>query len=326
MLLPTLIRTGGRVSWSPLTRSSGRSLGTFSPLRINTSSSYSSSYSTYSSASPQRWSRFLVPGLVAGNVAVFLTYSYGVSRLTNQRDGTIVRWFDRNGVLSSANFREGRWWTLLTHGFTHHNIIHLASNMIVLYSLGRPLALAIGARNFLATYLSSMVVGGMASLASRRYWYDPKSLRHQSASIGASGGVLGIATAYTFFVPRSTFLLMMVIPMPAWACLGLFVGYDTFSFLRRDEGFLDHACHLGGALTGAAAYTFLTRARRGGGGGSGANKAGGYLRSAYTRPPPPSSRDGKSREEGSIERIAVRDTTVLMHRVKCGTSRGKEQQ
>lgn len=187
MLLPTLIRTGGRVSWSPLTRSSGRSLGTFSPLRINTSSSYSSSYSTYSSASPQRWSRFLVPGLVAGNVAVFLTYSYGVSRLTNQRDGTIVRWFDRNGVLSSANFREGRWWTLLTHGFTHHNIIHLASNMIVLYSLGRPLALAIGARNFLATYLSSMVVGGMASLASRRYWYDPKSLRHQSASIGASG-------------------------------------------------------------------------------------------------------------------------------------------
>ncbi|MDX6719746.1 MAG: hypothetical protein QOJ63_2000 [Solirubrobacteraceae bacterium] len=89
------------------------------------------------------------------------------------------------GLLSAQLVADGDWWRIITAGFLHASLLHLAFNMYFLYFLGTMLEPAIGKLRFGIIYLVSLVGGSLGVLL-----LDPNSL-----TVGASGAVFGLMGA-----------------------------------------------------------------------------------------------------------------------------------
>lgn len=81
--------------------------------------------------------------------------------------------------------QHGQWWRLLTAGFMHGGLLHVAFNMYLLYVLGPQLERWLGSARFLLIYFGAMLGG---SLAVMMFGWD-------QATLGASGAALGLAGA-----------------------------------------------------------------------------------------------------------------------------------
>jgi rhomboid-like protein len=81
--------------------------------------------------------------------------------------------------------------------FSHHTLSHFGINMLLLWIVGNNLVEQIGRGDFLALYISSGVVGSVASLTSL-------VLRNVliSSSLGASGAVAGVVAAFCTINPE----------------------------------------------------------------------------------------------------------------------------
>jgi membrane associated rhomboid family serine protease len=88
-------------------------------------------------------------------------------------------------VLYGPLVGEGEWWRLLTSGFLHERIFHLALNLLALYWLGRMIEPALGHARFVAIYLVSLLTGSLGVLL----------LSPESPTLGASGAVYGLLGA-----------------------------------------------------------------------------------------------------------------------------------
>jgi membrane associated rhomboid family serine protease len=78
---------------------------------------------------------------------------------------------------------DGAWWQLVTSGFTHVTITHIAFNMLALWVIGPQLELVFGRVRFLALYLLSLLVASAVVLwASGEY----------QLTLGASGAIYGL--------------------------------------------------------------------------------------------------------------------------------------
>jgi membrane associated rhomboid family serine protease len=74
------------------------------------------------------------------------------------------------------------YWRLLTSGFIHDGILHIGINMLSLYFVGMALEPAIGTRNFVVIYMTSLLAGSFGSLL-----FQP-----DYPTIGASGAIFGV--------------------------------------------------------------------------------------------------------------------------------------
>lgn len=79
----------------------------------------------------------------------------------------------------------GDWYRLLTSGFVHYGLIHLAFNMVILYRFGLMLEPALGRTRMLALYLSALLVGSLGVMLM-----EPDAI-----TAGASGAVFGMVGA-----------------------------------------------------------------------------------------------------------------------------------
>jgi membrane associated rhomboid family serine protease len=86
---------------------------------------------------------------------------------------------------------EGQYWRLITGGFLHASIIHIAFNMYLLWILGQMLEPAIGSVRFLAVYFAALLAGSFGSLL----------LEPQVITVGASGAIFGLM-GFAFFELR----------------------------------------------------------------------------------------------------------------------------
>ncbi|WP_110240642.1 rhomboid family intramembrane serine protease [Nocardioides gilvus] len=86
----------------------------------------------------------------------------------------------------ASSVADGAWWQVLTSGFTHLEIIHIALNMIGLWFVGPVIEQAIGRIRFLGVYFLSLFAGS----ASVLWLADP-----QSSTLGASGALWGLIGA-----------------------------------------------------------------------------------------------------------------------------------
>jgi membrane associated rhomboid family serine protease len=75
-----------------------------------------------------------------------------------------------------------QYWRLLTAGFLHYSLLHIAFNMFFLYIIGRMLEPAVGRANFAAIYLASLLAGSFGALL-----FEPNAL-----TVGASGACFGV--------------------------------------------------------------------------------------------------------------------------------------
>lgn len=106
--------------------------------------------------------------------------------------------------------------TLITSGFMHANLAHLAFNAFTFWSFGRALEGAIGSQRLLVLYLLGLLVSNGGTWLKHRA--DPAY-----ASLGASGAILAVLFASVVYFPtQSLYILPLPVPIPApWFAVGI---------------------------------------------------------------------------------------------------------
>ncbi|ALR30582.1 rhomboid family intramembrane serine protease [Chryseobacterium sp. IHB B 17019] len=134
---------------------------------------------------------------------------------------------------------------LLTAGFLHADIMHLAFNMLTLYFFGPIVIQGFGNIGFAIIYFGSILLGNIFSLFlyQKQPWYS---------AIGASGGVSGILFASIAMLPDlGIYLFFIPIPIPGYIFGLVYFGYSVYMMLNpRQHDNIGHAAHLGGAFFG----------------------------------------------------------------------------
>ena len=128
---------------------------------------------------------------------------------------------------------EGEWYRLITSGFLHFGIIHIAFNMYLLYLLGQMLEPSIGRVRFLLSYMAALLGGSAGALL----------LSPDSLTAGASGAVFGLmGLAFVGAYLHGT--------NPLQTSIGTLLMMNLFiTFLW--SGRISVGGHLGGAVAGA---------------------------------------------------------------------------
>ncbi|MER7010475.1 rhomboid family intramembrane serine protease [Saccharopolyspora sp. NPDC000359] len=121
----------------------------------------------------------LVPVLIAVNVAVFALTAVQAGSIGANFTAPLFGDFALWPILVAG----GEWWRLLTAGFLHIGLLHLAMNMIALWVIGRDLELLLGRVRFAAVYGLSLL-GGSAAV----FLFGEEA----KAVAGASGAVYGL--------------------------------------------------------------------------------------------------------------------------------------
>ncbi|MCZ7556591.1 MAG: rhomboid family intramembrane serine protease [Bacteroidia bacterium] len=139
--------------------------------------------------------------------------------------------------------RRREYYRLFSYGFIHADIIHLAFNMIALYSVSFALESVMGSARLAVLYLAS--VAAAAILPTRKQRDNP----HYSA-LGASGAVSALFFSGMLYFPGAKvmiFLLPIPLPWPVFAVLFVLV---SIMGNKRQWGNVGHDVHLYGALSG----------------------------------------------------------------------------
>ena len=110
--------------------------------------------------------------LIALNVAVFVG-----ARSSVQAQSDLI--------LFGPAVADGDYWRLITSGFLHVELMHIALNMLSLFWLGRMIEPALGHVRFVAIYLVSLLGGSLGVMI----------LSPDEATLGASGAIYGLLGA-----------------------------------------------------------------------------------------------------------------------------------
>ncbi|EFA74990.1 rhomboid family protein [Heterostelium album PN500] len=206
-------------------------------------------------------SNALIWAIIAINGIIFIIWQ------DKTQDNQIFMY--KNFTLSTQNLRE-RPYTLLTAAFSHNDLQHFLFNMLGLYTIGGSLLAATGTPLFLGLYLGGAVFSSFiyCFLEQRKQQQLLKQQRGMFSyqqvvrhGLGASGALSAAMVSFACMFPHSTFLLMGIVPMPAWAMVTLYMGYDFYHEYRHSNTGVAHTAHLGGALYGGLFYLTLLRKR-----------------------------------------------------------------
>jgi rhomboid protease GluP len=185
--------------------------------------------------------------IVTGGTVVMYVLS-----LVMSRDGTNISLSPSTGALvilgasgSGPVFTYGWWWTVLTAGWLHGNLLHIALNVLAIRQIGPGIANMYGAGRMVIIYIVAGVCGFLMSSV-----FGLLGIPRFGAvvTIGASASIMGFVGALVHYGKRTgssgarqygtQYALMMVV-----------MGFVF-------QG-IDNAAHLGGFLGGYLASWFL---------------------------------------------------------------------
>lgn len=189
-----------------------------------------------------------------------LTSIISIAALNNQK--LIQDYVDAAQLIRSKHEH----YRLLSSGVLHSNGLHLLLNMYALYSFGpfvetqfnQIYPTATSSTIYLTFYISAIIVSNIPSYLRHRNKRIPFS------SLGASGAICAVIGAAVLVNPRSTIVVMGIIPMPAFI---FFLGFLAISEVLAQKArashrtsLVDHSAHITGAiygflLMGAIAYS-----------------------------------------------------------------------
>lgn len=175
----------------------------------------------------------MVPILIAVNVAIFVLTAVVAGSVSDNYDSALFR----ETSLVPLDVAGGEWWRLVTSGFLHFGLLHLAFNMFAMWVIGREVETVLGRWRLLAVYLVSLLGGSAAVMLF-------SAAGTQTA--GASGAVFGLMGAlavllYRLKLPLGQVAILIVINV----VLGLTI--DGISL----------TAHIGGLVVGAATTAAL---------------------------------------------------------------------
>lgn len=132
---------------------------------------------------------------------------------------------------------------IVSYGFIHADFMHLAFNLIALYSVAMYVEAIAGTGRFLAIYFGSMVGAALPPVLLKRNNPDYRAL-------GASGAVSGLFFAGMMYFPTAkVMLLFLPIPLP-WPVFAVLFIAGSILGARKNWGNIGHDVHLYGAVSG----------------------------------------------------------------------------
>ncbi len=152
------------------------------------------------------------------------------------RDATYTNGGALHGV---AN---GEWWRLITVALTHASLIHLASNMFCLWSVGPAVERFFGEMRAAIIFIVSLLCGSLFSV----FTAAPNQV-----SVGASGAIFGLFGALFVFMRKARMNYQSIV---STIVLNLVI---TFSIPG-----IDWHAHIGGLVGGAASAYLLMFSKR----------------------------------------------------------------
>lgn len=182
--------------------------------------------------------------LIAINVGVFLAvllWSQSSGALTGSITEIHARFGVSRGVIADGGlfrtaggeilvFESGGWYRLLTSGFLHYGVIHLAFNMYFIYVIGPLLERPLGRIRYLLLYLASLLGGSLGVIV----------IDQGGIAAGASGAAFGLMAAVAVGMYRRG-----INPFST--------GIGTILLLNLGITFFVPGISIGGHLGGAAA-------------------------------------------------------------------------
>jgi len=181
----------------------------------------------------------LTVALIAINVLVYFLQSRGHNTVVVMNSHTtagaqpVQGSVDGHFGLWGPMVSHGEWWRLITSGFLHASILHIGSNMLALFFIGRGLEPVLGALRLGLIYFVSLAAGSLGVMI-----LEPGAL-----SIGASGAIFGLMGAYVVFA-RDRGISVMQSGIGPVILLNLAI---TFTIPGISKG-----AHIGGLIGGAA--------------------------------------------------------------------------
>ncbi len=186
----------------------------------------------------------IIKSLIIINVVVFFfdVFFLGLYHINNV---PLKFYFSKYFYLQPIGSGNFYIWQLITYQFIHGGIWHLFFNLFALWMFGVELESIWGSRKFLTFYLLAGVGAGLFQLFIAPLFAEPLP------TIGASGSVFGVLTAFGFTFPnRPVFMFPIFIPIPAKFFVILYAGLAFLLGITGSAGNVAHIAHLGGAVTG----------------------------------------------------------------------------
>ncbi len=175
--------------------------------------------------------------LLIANIAVFL--------LQGTAGPDLFVWFALwpPGALDQPAFQP---WQMISYGFMHDGLTHIAFNMFALYMFGSDVERLFGARFYLQYYFACLITAAATHLAVTAWMGAPPA-----PMVGASGAIFGLLLAFGWYFPQRRILLLFPpIPMPARVFVAAYGAIELVLGVTGTGMGVAHFAHLGGMLGG----------------------------------------------------------------------------
>lgn len=187
------------------------------------------------------------------SVVIFMLINVGIFLISNilihlviiggDKNSSAAIMYDLLAVNSKFSDFLPRFWTLITYQFMHIDLMHIISNMLWLWFLGRIFCELLGSKRMVTVYLLGGISGGILYLV-----YSAILPPHIPLPLlGASGAVLAIVVAVAAASPDYRVFPFGIAMKLKWLAL-IAVALTTLIDLSVNTG--GKVAHIGGAIFG----------------------------------------------------------------------------
>lgn len=152
--------------------------------------------------------------------------------------------FFRKNEFHIGSIRSGEQSRMISSGFIHVDIQHLAFNMITLYFFAPYIFLHLSNFSFLLIYFAGLLSGSLLTLFLHKNEYN-------YSAVGASGAVMGVI--YSAILLDDRILIYGFIP--GWIFGIAYLLYSIYGMKAKNDN-IGHTAHFGGAI-GGFVFTIL---------------------------------------------------------------------
>jgi rhomboid protease GluP len=153
--------------------------------------------------------------------------------------------FGASGVVPV--FRYGRWWTVLSAGWLHVGLLHVAMNMYWIWQMGPAVTELFGSSRTVIIYTIGGIVGFTLSSVAGAYFPTLPFLRGAGLTVGASAPVFGLIGALYHYGRKGSSIIRQT-------AISIMVQAALFGLLVPG---IDNYAHIGGFAGGYLASAFL---------------------------------------------------------------------
>ncbi|WP_413998608.1 rhomboid family intramembrane serine protease [Flavobacterium sp. W1B] len=150
--------------------------------------------------------------------------------------------FFRKYEFHMGSVRSGEQIRILSSGFLHADIAHLAFNMITLYFFAPVVIQLLSSLSFVIIYFGSLIFGSLLTIVFHKNDYNYRA-------VGASGAVTGILYSAILLQPNMMLGLFFIVPIPAYLFGILYLLYSIYGMKTKNDN-IGHTAHFGGAIGG----------------------------------------------------------------------------